>query len=82
MKFKGIVIGLLAAILMVNTVMAGLLVSEAKKQTTIELATANLAYQSERYKSGLDSIETWLVAIDKEQERLRIINNQADGLPY
>ncbi len=40
MKFKGIVIGLLAAILVVNSVMAGLLVNEAKKQSEYARITA------------------------------------------
>lgn len=40
MKFKGFVIGLLAAILVVNSVMAGLLVNEAKKQSEYERITA------------------------------------------
>lgn len=50
MRFKEIVIGLLAAILVVNTVMAGLLVTEAKKlsaeaekQTAIETIAAKIA---------------------------------------
>lgn len=59
MKFKGIVIGLLAAILAVNTIMAGLLVTEAKKQTEIERRIAHLIYWNEQYKNGELPLEGW-----------------------
>lgn len=54
MKFKGIVIGLLAAILVVNTVMAGLLVTEAKKQTEYEEIAARAIVTIGRYDTGVN----------------------------
>lgn len=54
MKFKGIVIGLLAAILVVNTVMAGILTTEAKKQTQIVMAHLNMSIYKDRYELGYE----------------------------
>lgn len=54
MKFKGIVIGLLAAILVVNTVMAGILITEAKKQTQIVMAHLNMSIYKDRYELGYE----------------------------
>lgn len=54
MKFKGTVIGLLAAILVVNTVMAGLLISEAKKQTEYEEIAVRAIVTMGQYSTGVN----------------------------
>lgn len=70
MKFKGIVIGLLTAILVVNSVMAGLLVNEAKKQSEYERITAD---------ATITNAQSTLVPEGQEEtflNILRILNNQ------
>ena len=70
MKFKGIVIGLLAAILVVNTVMAGLLVTEAKKQSEYERITAEATITNAHSNLVPEGQEDTFLNI------LRILNNQ------
>lgn len=72
MKFKGIVIGMLAAILALNTVIAGVLITEAKKQSEIAITQLNLARYKSRYEIGMfgNDKKPWLDAINETDDLL------------
>ena len=77
MKFKGIVIGILTAILDLNAVMAGALITEAKKQTRLQIAQANLIIAYGDYQNGWTyNIGDWREAIQHEEERILEIRNK------
>lgn len=83
MKFKGTVIGLLAAILVVNTVMAGILATEAKrqtveaeKQTKIELTQTKLMIENGYYEGGFTDLGSWNVALWNAQQSINQIHTE------
>lgn len=67
MKFKGIVIGLLSVILALNAVMAGILITEAKKQSELAITQLNLIRYQNRYQIEMygDDGTFWIDAINK-----------------
>ncbi|MCI5704532.1 MAG: hypothetical protein MR272_04855 [Pseudoflavonifractor sp.] len=70
MKFKGIVIGILTAILALNAVMAGVLITEAKKQTTIALAQAQFSVCKEEFSQERMDYTRWTQITDYTREIL------------
>ena len=72
MKFKGIVIGILTAILALNAVMAVVLITETKRQTKIAITQLNLARWKDRYEIDAfgDDKTLWLHAINETDDLL------------
>ncbi|MFR1051194.1 MAG: hypothetical protein ACLSE7_05660 [Lachnospirales bacterium] len=77
MKFKGIVIGILTAIFALNAVMAGVLITEAKKQTRLQIAQANLIIAYGDYQNGwTHNMGDWREAVQNEEKRILEIRNE------
>lgn len=70
MKFKGIVIGMLSVILAINAIMAGVLITEAKKQTTIALTQAQLSAWEKTYEQERIGYAEWSQITDEASKIL------------
>lgn len=68
MKFQKIIISLLSIILLINTVAAVLLINEEKKQTKIQLTTAELNIAQIYNKFGIVGESRMIEEIDRAQK--------------
>lgn len=57
MKFKGAVIGILAAILAVNVITAGILIKEVKQQTEMQREFQTIIIETEKLKVYREELE-------------------------